>query len=217
MTATRMVMPATSHGKIFDFTDRPSPNAARNPCTYIAHRTALRPSRGPSYRWYPMSWMTLASDIGGLPRREQLGDAVPPLVQAVQRQVQIGHRLQNSVVRPIVGHRYEQQPALLAYRKAERTERSGQLLRTLTDLNGQNVAGGRHRGDPVGAQQPTGVDRDQRVADPLHLAEQVRADQHRDPELGPDALHEREHRVPPGRVEAVGGFVEQQELRVVHE
>jgi hypothetical protein len=38
-----------------------------------------------------------------------------------------------------------------------------------------------------------------------------------DPELGPGALHEVEHLVASRRIEAVGGLVEQQELRVVNQ
>ena len=40
----------------------------------------------------------------------------------------------------------------------------------------------------VGPQQLAAVDGDERVADPLDLAEQVRADHDRDAELGADAL-----------------------------
>src|SRR5215212_5940001 len=120
MTATMTVMAQTSHGKIFALADRPKPNAARRPCTYSAVRTWARPSRGPSYRWYPMSWMTLDSDIGGLPRGEKLGDAVTSQVQAVQRQVELGHRLQDPVVAGFGLERHEQHPALVAHRQPQR-------------------------------------------------------------------------------------------------
>ena len=40
---------------------------------------------------------------------------------------------------------------------------------------------------------------------------------HGDAELGADALDQRQHRVPAGRVEAVGRLVEQQQVRVVHQ
>ena len=61
------------------------------------------------------------------------------------------------------------------------------------------------------------VDDDDVVADPLQLAEQVRGDQHRDAELGADPPDQPEHVVAPGRVEAVGRLVEQDQCRVVHE
>ena len=95
--------------------------------------------------------------------------------------------------------------------------RREQLLGALVDLDREHVAGRGHRRDPVGPQQPARVDRDQRVADPLDLAEQVRADHDRDAELGADPVDQRQHRVPAGRVEPVGRLVEQQQVRVVHQ
>src|SRR3954463_1724517 len=204
ITATSTAMPATSHGKILALAVRPNPKAARSDWMYIAPMTAGRPSRGPSYRWYPMSWMTLDSDIGRLLRREELGDAVAPLIEAVQRQVQVGHRAQDAVVRGVVLQRYEQQPAVLAHRQADRGQGRREFLLPLADLDGEHVGRLRHRGDPVGAQQPAAFDGDQRVADPLHLAEQVRADHHGDAELGADPVHQGQHGIAAGGVEAVG-------------
>ena len=68
-----------------------------------------------------------------------------------------------------------------------------------------------------GLEQPSGVEHDDVVADPLQLAEQVRGDEHGDPELAADPLHQREHVVARGRVEPVGRLVEQHQPRVVHE
>ena len=56
-----------------------------------------------------------------------------------------------------------------------------------------------------------------RVADPLHLVEQVRREHDVDPVLGADPAHEGEHVVALHRVEPVGGLVEQQQVRVVGE
>ena len=72
--------------------------------------------------------------------------------------------------------------------------------------------GGRRR-----PQQPAAVEHDDVVADPLQLAEQVRGDQHRDPELACRSAHQRQHVVARGRVEPVGRLVEQHQPRVVHE
>ena len=99
----------------------------------------------------------------------------------------------------------------------QRGERGGQLLRALADLDREHVAGLGHRRDAVGAQQPAALDGDERVADPLDLAEQVRADHHGDAELGADPVDQRQHGVPAGRVEAVGRLVEQQQVGVVHQ
>ena len=63
----------------------------------------------------------------------------------------------------------------------------------------------------------TRLDGDEVVADPLDLAEQVRRDDDRDPELGAGPPDEREHLVAPARVEAVGRLVEEQQPRIVDE
>ena len=75
----------------------------------------------------------------------------------------------------------------------------------------REVGGGRR------AQQPAAVEDDDVVADLLQLAEQVRGDEHRDAEVATDALHEVEHVDAGRRVEAVGGLVEEDQPRVVHE
>src|SRR4051794_10362021 len=203
ITATSTAMPATSHGKILALAVRPNPNAARSDWTYIAPMTAGRPSRGPSYRWYPMSWMTLASDIGCLPGCEEVRDAVAPLVQAVQGQVEVGHGPQDPVVRGLVGEIDEEQPAVLPDREPLLRQFGEQFLDALAHLDREHVGDLRHVGDPVGPQQPAALDGDQRVADALDLAQQVRTDHHGDAELGADPVHQRQHGVPAGRVEAV--------------
>ncbi len=96
------------HGKIFALALRPSPNAVRRPCTNSdQHRVAAA---------QPRAGVALVADvvddtarrrghlaaagIGGLRAvGEQFGDPVPALVQAVQRQVQVGDRAQDLVVR----------------------------------------------------------------------------------------------------------------------
>src|ERR1700754_4200364 len=171
ITAISTAMPATIHGKIFALADRPNPNEARSPCTYMELNTDARPSRGPVYRWYPMSWMTPASDISGLLRLrglrgEQLGDAVPPLIDSVQWQIQVGDRLENLVVRVIGVQWHEQEPSVLRDLQVLLGQRGQQLVLAFADLDGEHIGGGRHRGDPVGAQQPAALDRDERVADP---------------------------------------------------
>lgn len=71
------------------------------------------------------------------------------------------------------------------------------------------VAGG------TGAQQFAAVDDHDVVAGPLQLAEQVGGDQDRDAEVGVDAADQAQHLVAADRVEAVGGLVEEHQLRVV--
>jgi hypothetical protein len=65
-----------------------------------------------------------------------------------------------------------------------------------------------------GGHHPTGED-DGGVADPLHLFEQVRGEQHGDPELVADAVDELQHAVALHGVEAVGGLVEHHQVGVV--
>ena len=60
-----------------------------------------------------------------------------------------------------------------------------------------------------GAQETATVQDDHVVADLLQLAEQVRGDQDGDAEVAADPLHEVEHVHAGGRIEAVGGFVEE--------
>ena len=66
-------------------------------------------------------------------------------------------------------------------------------------------------------QQVAGVDRQQEVADLLDLAQQVRGDHDRDAELVAGPLDQVQHLVAPGRIEAVRGLVEEQQLGVVDE
>jgi hypothetical protein len=66
-------------------------------------------------------------------------------------------------------------------------------------------------------QQPPAVYRDERVADLLDLAEQVRGDENGDPELGPDPPDKDEHRLPAGRIQPIGRLVEEKQGRVVDE
>ncbi len=84
-------------------------------------------------------------------------------------------------------------------------------------LDDQAAGGVQELGGGRGLQQLATVQHDHVVADALELAEQVRGHQHRDAELVPDLLHQREHVVAGGRVEAVGRLVEQHQARVVHQ
>ena len=64
------------------------------------------------------------------------------------------------------------------------------------------------------AKEAPALDRDEVVADPLDLAEQVGGDDHGDPEFGPGPPDELEHLVAAGRVEAVRRLVEEEQPRV---
>ena len=68
-----------------------------------------------------------------------------------------------------------------------------------------------------GSEQPAAVEDHDVVAHPLQLTEQVRGDQDRDPELGADAAHQRQHVVARRRVQPVGRLVQEHQSRVVDE
>src|SRR5258705_13846095 len=120
MSATAKAIPTTNHGNTLALPLRPMPKAVRTLWTYSDRAAEPRPSRGPVYRWYPMSWMTpvgaLAASLGGMGDLglvgEQLGDPVAALVQPVQRQVQGCHGAEDRVVGLFGLQRYQQQPAV---------------------------------------------------------------------------------------------------------
>src|SRR5213078_5132733 len=158
-TATTKVNPTTIHGNTLAFALRPSPKAVRRLCVYSDSAAYRRPSRGPVYRWYPRSWMTLAGagstgDIEHLLVGEQLGDPVPALVQPVQRQVQRGDGAEDEVVGLFGLQRDQQHPPVPADGEPQPTQLGRQLLGTLVDLDGQHIPLYRHRRHPVRAQQP---------------------------------------------------------------
>ena len=63
----------------------------------------------------------------------------------------------------------------------------------------------------------SGVEGDKEVADALDLTQQVAGHDDGDAELGAGAPHQLQHLVASGRVEAVGGLVEEQQARVMHQ
>src|SRR6266567_3713907 len=159
---------------------------------------------------------------------EQLFDLVPSLLQPAQRQGESRHAIAHDVVGVVPAERHQQGPALNgAGRRAAGLGGGGlggggqaaggqfglQLGQALLDLHREDLAGLGEAGDRVGAQQPPAVDRDQVVADPLDLAEQVRGDDDGDAELRADPADQLEHGGAAGRVEPVGRLVEQQQLR----
>ena len=67
------------------------------------------------------------------------------------------------------------------------------------------------------AHQSAGVDHDERVADAFDLAEEMGGHEDRNTELVSDAADEGEHVITPGRIEAVGRLIEEEQARVVHQ
>ena len=116
-----------------------------------------------------------------------------------------------------LGDRQEDRPAVGHGLQSAPDERTGQRVRALLDLDREDARPLGERAERSGAQEPSGVDRDQEVAGPLDLAEQMAGDDDRDAELGAGPPDEREHLVTAGRVEAVGRLVEQEQARTVDE
>ena len=159
-----------------------------------------------AWRLGSQTWAILAFLVA-----EQLLDLVPPLLQTAQRQGQVGHGVPHHVVGVVAAQRDEQGPLGDGGGQAAGFQLLLQLHEAFLDLDREDLAGLGEAGDRVGPQQPPGLDRDQVVADPLDLAEQVRGDHDRDAELRPDPGDELEHGGTPGRVEPVGRLVEQQQ------
>ena len=117
----------------------------------------------------------------------------------------------------VLGDVDEDRPAIRDGLQAAGDERRRQRRLALLDLDREDAGPLGERAQRRGAEEPAGIDRDEEVADPLDLAEQVAGDDDRDPELGAGPPDEREHLVAAGRVEAVRRLVEQQQARVVDE
>ena len=98
-----------------------------------------------------------------------------------------------------------------------RHERIGQRGGALLDLDGEHAGALGERRQRRRPDEASGIDRDEVIADPLDLAEQVAGDDDGDPELGAGPPDERQHLVASGRVEAVRRFIEQQQPRIVDE
>jgi len=96
-------------------------------------------------------------------------------------------------------------------------ECSGKGLGALLDLHDQHPGPLGERAERRSPKQVPGIDGHEEVADAFDLAQEVAGDDDRDPELGAGPLHQREHLVATGRVEAVGRFVEQQQSWPVDE
>src|SRR6185312_1670266 len=223
ITAGAHITTNVSTGTIFALTPRPNPNAPRRLYQVSASTISGRPSRWPWKARYPMLWITpaLSVDIGGSLRlvgnglaadvAEQFLKPVPALLQPVERQLEIGEHVPHGVMVGVVGQLDEQAALVGDRRQPSHSEFGCQQGTAIVDLDQQELTRPGDRADRVGAQQLAAIQRDQVVADLLDLAEQVRGDQDRDAEFRADPGDQVKHRRAPGRVEPVGGLVEQQQ------
>jgi hypothetical protein len=141
---------------------------------------------------------------------EKFLHAAAALLQPVERQAEIGHRVPDRVVGLVAVEPDQHGPLEGARLQAAPGEFGQQPVRALVHLDQQHLADLGHAGDRVGAQQTARLDRHQVVADPLDLAQQVRGDHDRHAELGTDPGDQLQHRVAARRVEPDGRLVEQQ-------
>src|SRR5258708_8854053 len=128
-----------------------------------------------------MSWMTpVSADMGSLrclavlPRlvsgllvAEQFLDPAAPLLEPVEREAEIGDRVTDGVVRTVALQPDEHCTLVGPWLEAALPELGEQQLRTLLDLDQQDLACLGQAGHRVGAQQPAPLDRHQVTADPL--------------------------------------------------
>ena len=98
-----------------------------------------------------------------------------------------------------------------------RDERRNELGFALLDLDREDPRPLREAPEWCRPKEPAGIDRDEEVAHPLDLAEEVARDDDGDPEFGAGPAHEREHLVAARRVEPVRRLVEQEQARTVHQ
>src|SRR3984957_16659832 len=146
-------------------------------------------------------------ELAGLARlavvAEDLLDLVAALLQAAQRQAERGDAVADRVVGAVVGDGDEQGPLEWLGAQAAAGEFLLQRGAALLDLDEGRLPGPGEAVYRVGPQHLPRLDRDEPVADPLDLAEQVAGHHDGDAELLADPRDGFEHRDPPGRGEAV--------------
>ena len=191
-------------GTILAFAPRPKPNAERKLCQASA-ATIRRPAqaravvalvaevvddpaggRGPGAwesQWASAASISLACRAGAAVVAEDLLDLVAPLLQAAQRQAERGDGVADRVVGVVAGDGDEQGPLERPGAQAAAGEFRAERVHALVDLDEERLAGPGEAVDRVGPQQPARLDRDEAVADPLDLAEQVAGDHDGDAEL----------------------------------
>ena len=195
--------PTTSHGKIFALADAAQPERGPQAVHVQRPRAAPRPSRGPSYRWYPMSWMTLglrhaAASFAGTARPPGAGagpaGAAAGPARRPRRSIRSYASSPSSGTSSARPSRRDRQAQLRSARAASTSVPS--LTSTASTSDAAVIAEIRS----ARSSRPPSI-AIRRVADPLDLAEQVRADDHGDAELGADPVHQRpaSRRGRPGR------------------
>ena len=113
-----------------------------------------------------------------------------------ERQAEVGDGVADGVIGAVAADRHQQAALVGGGPQAAPDQLVVQRRQPLLHLDQQRLAGPGEAVDGVGPQQPAALDRDQAVADPLDLAQQVGGDHDRDAELDADPLDQLKHRVP---------------------
>ena len=104
------------------------------------------------------------------PSLEQLLEAPPALLDPHQREPEFRDGVTDEVERPLVLQLDEDGPAIGHGVDPSRDERGGEAWGALLDVDGKGAGPLGEGGEGGRPDQPTGVDRDEVVADPLDLA-----------------------------------------------
>src|SRR5581483_1113527 len=106
----------------------------------------------------PLAWLARSSGILGLlVVAEQLLDLVPPLLQAAQRQREIGHAVPYDVVGGVPAQRHQQGPGLDGGGEAALGQRGLEPDQAVGDLHREDLAGLGEAGNRGGPQQLAAV------------------------------------------------------------
>ena len=149
------------------------------------------------------------------PPEEDVLERAPPGRERTEWEAEVGERVADRVERVVVVAADDHARGVEATRHVAPNELVDERLRFAVDVDHHAVSDAAQLVDrSVGGDHAVAQDH-HRVADPLDLLEQVRREQHVDPELGAAATDQLEHLVALDGIEAVGRLVEQHELRIV--
>ena len=142
---------------------------------------------------------------------------MPPLLDPDEREAEVRNRVADEVVCPVAVERDEDGPAVDDRGEPGSREARRERVAAVLDFHRERPGLLGEVAERRRPQELAALDRDEEVADPLDLAEEVRGDDDRDPELAAGSKDQLQHLVAAGRIEAVRGLVEQQQPGIVDE
>ena len=108
---------------------------------------------------------------------------MPPLLDPDEREAKVRNRVADKVVRPVAVERDQDRPAVDDRRESRRSQARGERIAAVLDFHRERPGLLGEVAERRRSQELATLDRDEEVADPLDLAEEVRRDDDRDPEL----------------------------------